>query len=295
MTDFRPLLFVFRRVQMADSLQHLSVNSIQELDTWSAHLQHISSAPLEYCEDFPTIARRYEAWWSCDLLDRPVLIASADKNPSRPIQRRLELLDQPEAWLEVKLADMLQLYRVGDKLPTLRVDLGPVTLGALLGAEVELVADTTWQHSFIKDDWSNAPREAWTIVNERWWSWMQARLAQAAEYAAGRCIITAPALGGSADVLLNLRGAAQLALDVLEQPERITDALDKIYSAWRQAWTESYRRARCKSSAPRNKSCRCAMSCVQKASLSGWKRRCHQTSWIICSNNSVQGTRERGD
>jgi hypothetical protein len=49
-------------------------------------------------------------------------------------------------------------------------------------------------------------------------------------------------LGGSGDVLLNLRGASQLALDVVEQPERITAALDGMYSAWRQVWSESYRR-----------------------------------------------------
>ena len=220
----------------------LPVNPIPELEAWSQQLRQIASAPLEYCEDFPTIARRFEAWWACDLLDRPILIASADTQPGRPIQRRLELLDQPEAWFEAKLADMRQLHRVGDKLPTMRADFGPVMLGALLGAEVEFVADTTWQHSFILDDWSNAPRGAWTIVNERWWRLMQDRLDQLAGYAAGRCIVTTPALGGSGDVLLNLRGASQLALDVVEQPERITEALDGIYPAWRQAWSESYRR-----------------------------------------------------
>ena len=59
---------------------------------------------------------------------------------------------------------------------------------------------------------------------------MQACFDQVAEYAAGRCIITAPALGGSGDVRLNLRGASQLALDVVEQPEFITNALNKLNS-----------------------------------------------------------------
>lgn len=215
---------------------------IPELDAWSGQLRQIAGAPLEYCEDFPTIARRYEAWWVCELLDRPIFIAAADGNPNRRIERRLELLDQPEAWFAAKLADMLQLHRVGDKLPTLRVDLGPVALGGLLGAKIEFVEDTTWQHSFIADDWSNAQREAWTIVNDGWRRLLQERLDQAAEYAAGRCIITAPALGGSGDVLLNLRGASQLALDVIEQPGRIRNALDGIYPVWRQVFSECYRR-----------------------------------------------------
>jgi hypothetical protein len=216
------------------------MDPIPELEAWSQRLRQIASAPLEHCEDFPAIARRYEAWWACDVIDRPILIASADSNPARPIQRRLELLDRPEAWFEAKRADMLQLHRVGDKLPTLRVDFGPVMLGGLLGGEVEFVADTTWTHSLIRDDWANEPD--WRIVNEHWWRLMQDRFDQAAEYAAGRCIVTAPALGGAGDVLLNLRGASELALDVIERPERITRALDGIYTAWRQAWSEGYRR-----------------------------------------------------
>ena len=57
--------------------------------------------------DFEATRTRMEAFWARDVLDRPILIASADSNPARPIQRRLELLDQPEAWFEAKLADMI--------------------------------------------------------------------------------------------------------------------------------------------------------------------------------------------
>ena len=219
----------------------LPVRLIPELEIWSRQLHAIASKPLEYCEDFPTIARRSEAWWANDLLDRPLFIASADKNPARPIRRRLELLDQPEAWLDAKIEDMLQLHRVGDKLPTLRVDFGPVAMGGLFGGHVEFKEDTTWTHTCINDDWSNEPD--WTIEEtNRWWTLMRARFDQAAQSAPGKYVITTPALGGSADVLLNLRGASPLCLDVLERPECITNALEKIYVGWHLAFSESYRR-----------------------------------------------------
>ena len=219
----------------------LPIRPILELETWSRQLRTIASKPLEYCEDFPTIARRYEAWWANDLLDRPLFIASADTNPARPLHRRLKLLDQPEAWFDAKMQDLLQLHRVGDKLPTLRVDFGPVAMGGLFGGRVECKEDTTWTHACINDDWSNEPD--WTIEEtNRWWMLMRARFDQAAQSAPGKYVITTPALGGSADVLLNLRGASQLCLDVLEKPERIMNALDKIYAGWRLAFSEGYRR-----------------------------------------------------
>ncbi len=213
---------------------------IPDIETWSRQLSEIATQPLENCEDFPIIAQRYEAWWAHDVLDRPLFIASADKNPARPLRRRLEWLDQPDAWLEAKLADMAQLHRVGDKLPTLRVDFGPVALGGLFGGRVEFKEDTTWTHACINDDWSNEP--AWIIAEDNpWWKMMLARLDQAALHAPGRYVITVPALGGSADVLLNLRGASQLCIDVIDKPGKITAALDKIYAAWRHAFSASYR------------------------------------------------------
>ncbi len=214
---------------------------LSEIETWSRQLREIASKPLKDCENFPTIARRYEAWWAHDVLDRPLFIASADKNPARPLRRRLELLDQPDAWFDAKMQDMLQLHRVGDKLPTLRVDFGPVAMGGLFGGRVEFKEDTTWTHASINDDWSNEP--AWTIEEENaWWKLMCARLEQAAAHAPGKYVITMPALGGSADVLLNLRGASSLCLDVIEKPDRITTALDKIYHGWRHAFADCYRR-----------------------------------------------------
>jgi hypothetical protein len=45
-----------------------------------------------------------------------------------------------------------------------------------------------------------------------------------------------PSLGGTADVLLNMRGADQLCMDLVDQPEKITYAVEQIYDTWRQAY-----------------------------------------------------------
>jgi hypothetical protein len=141
----------------AVSISYPPIIPIEELSDWTRTLQRIAAEPLAFCPDFPTIARRFEAWWAHECLDRPIFIGTANTDPSRPITRRLELLRDPDAWFEAKYADLQQLHRVGDALPHIRADFGPVLLGGMLGGRLEFGADTGWTHAFIKDDWSNAP------------------------------------------------------------------------------------------------------------------------------------------
>ncbi len=214
---------------------------LPDLAGWTTRLQRVASQPLEFCPDFPTIARRFEAWWAHDCLDRPILIGAANMNPARPITRRIELLDQPDAWLAAKRQDLQQLHRVGDAVPNIRTDFGPVLLGGLVGGRVEVGADTTWTHSFINDEWSNAPD--WSIRDDHpMWQRLQQLTSMVGMDSPGRYLLCTPDLGGSADVLLNLRGSSELCLDAVEQPERIRDAIQALYPAWQRTFTELYRR-----------------------------------------------------
>ena len=206
----------------------MKIEPINELATWTQQLGQIAAQPLELCPDFPCIAQRTEAWWAHECLDRPLFIGTANPRPERPITRRLELLAQPDEWFAAKQADMLQVHRVGDALPHVRADFGPVLLGGMLGGKIEFGADTTWTHAFIDDDWSNAPD--WQLPDDNpWWCMLQARAQRVASEAKGRFLLCTPDLGGSGDVLLNLRGSAPLCMDVAECPERIIDAVNAIY------------------------------------------------------------------
>lgn len=206
---------------------------------WASQLSRIAVQPLEFCPDFPAIAARYEAWWHQSLADRPIFQASYNTRPERPITRRLDLLEDGEAWFEAKLEDLKQTKYLGDALPHIRADFGPVLLGGMLGGRLEFGADTGWTHGFIDDAWSNAPD--WALREDNpWWQLLRARAEQVAEHAAGRYLLCTPDLGGSADVLLNLRGASELCMDVLTQPERIPEALDAIYPAWHEAFSTLY-------------------------------------------------------
>jgi hypothetical protein len=212
---------------------------IESILQWTEKLTAIARQPLEFCEDFPRIARRLEAWWHHEAIDRPVFMAEANMRPDRPITRRLELMDQPDLWFREKMLDMQQVHRVGDILPRVRVDFGPVLLGSLLGGRREVRSDTSWTHAFIDDDWSNAPD--WMIPDDHPdWRLLHELTQRVAQNAAGRYLVCTPDLGGAADVLLNLRGSAQLCLDVVMRPDTVKAAVEAIYASWQKAFASLY-------------------------------------------------------
>ncbi len=221
-------------------VRHPPAMPLPERDRWTAALQRVAQQPLEFRSDFPETARRHEAWWAHDCIDRPLFLAAANRNPARPLTRRLELLHDPDAWMEAKLADVTQQHRVGDALPHVRVDLGPVSMGALLGAEVGIGSDTMWTHALIDDDWSNAP--PWRIDDDNpWWRTLRTLTERAAQESPGRFLVCTPDLGGAGDVLLNLRGCSALCMDAAANPEPIRAAVEALYGVWHRAFTELYR------------------------------------------------------
>jgi hypothetical protein len=210
------------------------------LQTWTAELGAIARSSLTLCPEFPLIARRFEAWWRQEVVDRPLWLGAANKNPARPITRRIDLIHDPERWLEAKLEDLAHRQFFGDAIPNIRVDFGAACLGSLLGVPVEFSSDTTWTHACIKnEDWSDAPVFQ---LQGRWWKQMQLLLDVAASEAKGRFAVCTPSLGGLGDVLTNLRGATEICMDVLEQPARILSVMDQLFPLWKQGFAEIYQR-----------------------------------------------------
>jgi hypothetical protein len=212
------------------------------LAQWSRCLHQVASAPLAYCEGFPKIAARFEAWWQHQMLDRPLLIA-APANPAvgqaGGINRRLDLLDQPETWFATKLRDMKSLHWTADSVPHLRVDFGPAMLGTLLDKPFHFASDTTWYDAVIGDDWTDT--DAWAIDPANvWWQRLCELTERVAQDAAGKYLYCAPAYEATADVITNLRGATQLCMDVMDRPEVVARSINALFPVWHQTLSMMY-------------------------------------------------------
>lgn len=222
------------------TIEHQPVRPFTQQRAWSANLRRVREADLDLCPQWPKIAARFDAWWAQACVDRPIFIGSTAHGCGPGVCKHADLvLGDEMTWFEARKADMLALHRVGDALPNLRVDFGPVLLGGLLGGRMEFEPHTSWTHPLIDDDWSNAPDGSITD-NQGLWRQLRNLMELVAADAAGRYLVCTPDLGGSADVLLNLRGSAELCFDVVERPQIVKRTIDAIYPAWRRAFALLY-------------------------------------------------------
>jgi len=191
-------------------------------DAVDAVLSDIARRPLEFCPNFPEMAERWEAWWRFEA-DRPLLWGTVPRPDVPPLARGAgySLLENPAAWLGFQRRRLTSRLAIGETLPSVRVEIGPVTLAALLGAPLHFADDeqTSWQDPII-DNWDVPPVFRLDPSN-RWLRVLLKLLAITAADAAGRYVVTLPDLGGAVDALANLRRPDRLCLDLLENPEAV--------------------------------------------------------------------------
>jgi len=215
------------------------ITPIPELAGWTAVLRDVAAGPLSYCRDWPRVAQRYEAWWAHDVTDRPLFTGSVNTNPSRRITRRVDLIDQPELWMETKLQDLAQIRRVGDSLPFIRVEM-PVLANMLHSkTEYSLTEDTVWTWPTIQDDWSNRPEWIWHD-DDPLLGTMRRLTRMVSADAVGRYLVGSAGIGMGGDNLVGMRGSAALCMDLIDQPENVVAAIDAYYPLWLGLLREFY-------------------------------------------------------
>jgi len=205
---------------------------------WCRQLAEIASKPLATCPKFPQIARRWEAWWRFEA-DRPLLVGTVATPADIRWDKAFDLLDDPECWLAVRKAQLAHQHSIGDTVPSIRADLGPVAPAAFLGAGVRFSRqdNTTWQSPII-EDWSDGLAEL-DLASP----WLLALLAVArrtAADAAGKHLLSMPDLSGAMDIVVNLRGTERVLTDLYDAPQAVLSAVETAVEAWEKSFVLFY-------------------------------------------------------
>lgn len=190
----------------------------------------------EFHPDFHRLADRWESWWRCENETALVYHSEMPPDADAPPGKLFELLDQPEAWVAGREKQLKAERRFGDAVPSIRVDLGPVAIGAFLGATIEFSAkeNTSWQHPIL-DEVEDAM--ALRLDEENiWWQRTQALTRRLAERAAGRYCVCMPDLSGPIDLLANLRGSEALCMDLFEERDEMLAAADHLTDIWQEVY-----------------------------------------------------------
>lgn len=205
-----------------------TLSRITEADRtrWTAALTQIAKQPLEFCPNFPEIAARWEAWWRFES-DRPLLQISASKREIPYWGKAFHLFPDFEAWFEARFPQVDAVQNMGESVPALRVDIGPVSLGAFIGAPLTLSekTGTTWQMPIV-ESWDDF--EPCLDPENEWWKTVREFTARLAERAANRFLVTTPDLTGAIDTLANLRHSEQLCFDLYEDREGVIRSAEKV-------------------------------------------------------------------
>ncbi|MGQ9553760.1 MAG: hypothetical protein ACUVWR_06590 [Anaerolineae bacterium] len=202
-------------------------------------------ATLKGKEDWPQVQQRYEAWWDGELVDRVVIAITAPRKhlPEEvvPAEGLFDWWTNPERVIPRQERQLEATYFAGDAFPILHPVYGGMVAitAAFLGAPLRLVdTHTTWSQPII-DDWTCCPKFAFDPKNE-WWLVARRLLEAGAERAPGNYCLSIPDLNGPGEILARLRGSAELAVDLIENPDEVLGIMPEVNYAWYRYWQACY-------------------------------------------------------
>lgn len=128
----------------------------------------------------------------------------------------------------------------GDLIPFSYCDWGTITLAPMFGANQHFSEETVW---YTKPASPISPENNFDLIlqdNNSWFLKLQELAQVGTEYAKDKYLCGAPATCGGLDVLSELRGASELCLDLVLEPEWVKQKLKEINFANRKAFDTIY-------------------------------------------------------
>jgi len=196
--------------------------------------------------DFATTVARFDAWWRCDVVDRPPVTLWL--GPSRPYtgpkSNHRTLRDR---WLDVKfnvesvVASLETADYVADTLPVFWPNVGPEITATLYGCELEFGQDTAWSSPVIHGpgDWEkllSVPPD----FNNLYWRTVEEETKYALEICRNRYLVGMTDLHGSFDILAGLRDPQELCTDMLDCPELVAKAGLHVAAGYVESFRRNY-------------------------------------------------------
>ncbi len=208
---------------------------------------------LLYQPAFNEIKMRFDALWSDEAPERPLVWAEVPKNPDQPISRA----DHPltlryyratrgewkehmaciDHWLENTLF-------MGEAIPFYAPDFGPDQFASFFGAPLQYSdshPETNWVESILETLEGYEP-----VLSEEnpVWCGVRAYATALAEHAKGRYLLGACDLHSNIDAMSALRYPSNLCMDLMDCPEevaRVSAAIRKFYAPIYNALYEASR------------------------------------------------------
>jgi hypothetical protein len=193
-------------------------------------------------EDWATARQHYLDWWA----HRGLVISMwehlhSDAAPHADVPQPAPAKDLDQYWFDPEWRAANIHYQLAhsslraDILPVANTHLGPGSLAAILGAQLEGGEDTIWIR----------PREGsrTPIVldeNNRWWRLHLDLIRACKRLSQGQYWVGCPDLIEGLDTLAGLRGTQPVLLDMVDRPEGLLEDLQAVNDVWFQVFDRIY-------------------------------------------------------
>ncbi len=202
---------------------------------------------LQSKPDFAVTLERFEAWWRCELIDRPLvsMAVHSDRPPVRPVPTK-EHASLRDRWLDIEYhIDRVEAWvgsgvYLGDSFPMYMPNLGPEIVATLFGSDLEFSEDSTWSTPIagscaeilgMQPDFETA-----------YWRILRAATEMSVERGRGKWITGITDLHTNADLLAALREPQDLCLECLTDPETVAAADRHVTRFFRAIYDDLHER-----------------------------------------------------
>ena len=127
---------------------------------------------------------------------------------------------------------------LGESFPNLNIDFGPGSLAAYLGSDIGFKEDTVWFKKCL-DSWDSVPKLQFDPENK--WFKKHLQLAKDCRELAGKDFyVDMPDLMENIDVLASLRGAQDVLMDLLDEPEKVGERIKEVTDCYYDYYNRFY-------------------------------------------------------
>ena len=190
--------------------------------------------------DFDITNKRWEAYWNKDMLDRPILVATLQKEPGYAYAPRDSYYDRVygdlDKILEANLENGRHTRYLGEAVPGIWTSLGTHEIATFCGYEVEWAGHTNWCRNDERPLEEILPMKM--DENSFMYRRAMALYSRIAEKLQGRMIPYGFDFHSNLDFLLSVRGDANLCMDTLDCPELVEKGLEDSCRIFKKIWED---------------------------------------------------------
>ena len=190
---------------------------------------------FELKPDFEEVLNRYEAWWDCDIVDRPLvsMAFSVPQSECKPVPQKKHATVR-ERWMDTEHvvaqaeACLRNTVHFADCLPIAWPNLGPEVFSAFYGCEMEYGEETAWSKPVLAD-WSDESVDKLRLDRNTFYFRKLIEMTDAlVEAGKGKFIVGYTDLHGGGDAIAAFRDPQELLIDTIEHPDAIKYLCDRI-------------------------------------------------------------------